>query len=55
MAPGPASAPTRDEAAGENLRGGKTTIAARRSVNWFDGSAGTSERLPGPADLSTTS
>ena len=36
---------------GENVPGGAATIASRASTIAFDGSAGTGELLPGPADL----
>ena len=36
---------------GENAPGGEATIASRASTIAFDGSAGTGESLPGPADL----
>ncbi len=36
---------------GENVPGGAATVASRASTIAFDGSAGTGELLPGPADL----
>jgi len=47
----PATSTTRYTVDAENRPGGSATIASRASTIAFDGSAGTGELLPGPADL----